>query len=65
MEFYFSFKGIIFASGETVPTANHLIRLYIHEATRVYSDKLINAEDKKTFQQLLKESLRKNIAVSL
>ncbi|XP_060831104.1 dynein beta chain, ciliary-like [Bombus pascuorum] len=46
-------------SGHTVCTR---IRLSVHEATRVYSDKLINAEDKKAFQQLLKESLRKNIS---
>ncbi|XP_076749810.1 dynein beta chain, ciliary-like [Xylocopa sonorina] len=56
------FQGIIFANGDTVPTANHLIKLYVHEATRVYSDKLINSEDKRTFLQLLKESLRKNIS---
>nr|XP_033200758.1 dynein beta chain, ciliary-like isoform X1 [Bombus vancouverensis nearcticus] len=56
------FQGILFAHGETVPTGNHLIRLYVHEATRVYSDKLISAEDVKAFQQLLKESLRKNIS---
>ncbi|XP_031848127.1 dynein beta chain, ciliary [Nomia melanderi] len=56
------FQGILFANGETVPTPNHLIRLYVHEATRVYSDKLINAEDKNTFQQLLKASLLKHIS---
>ncbi|XP_015433748.1 PREDICTED: dynein beta chain, ciliary-like [Dufourea novaeangliae] len=55
------FQGILFANGEAVPTPNHLIRLYVHEAMRVYSDKLVNVEDKNTFQQLLKESLRKNI----
>ncbi|XP_076625371.1 dynein beta chain, ciliary [Colletes latitarsis] len=56
------FQGILFATGETAPTANHLIRLYVHEATRVYSDKLVNSDDKKTFQQLIKESIRKNMA---
>ncbi|CAK9799022.1 Dynein beta chain, ciliary [Anthophora plagiata] len=56
------FQGMLFAHGETVPTTNHLIRLYVHEATRVYSDKLISTEDKKVFQQLLSESLRKNIS---
>ncbi|XP_076235061.1 dynein beta chain, ciliary [Calliopsis andreniformis] len=55
------FQGILFAHGEAVPTANHLVRLFVHEATRVYSDKLINADDKRTFDQLLKESIRKNI----
>ncbi|XP_054000578.1 dynein beta chain, ciliary-like [Hylaeus anthracinus] len=55
------FQGILFANGEAVPTTNHLIRLYVHEALRVYSDKLVSVDDKKTFDQLLKESLRKNI----
>lgn len=64
MKVYFSFKGLLFATGEAVPTANHLIRLYVHESTRVYYDKLINAEDKKIYEQLLKESLRKNIPAS-
>ncbi|XP_076548684.1 dynein beta chain, ciliary isoform X2 [Osmia lignaria lignaria] len=55
------FQGILFANGETVLTPNQLVRLYVHEATRVYADKLVNMEDEKTFDQLLKESLRKNI----
>lgn len=61
---YYSLKGLLFANGEAVPTTNHLLKLYVHEATRVYSDKLIDSEDKQLFQQLLRESLRKNIAVS-
>lgn len=42
---------------------NHLVRLFVHESTRVYSDKLINFEDKKLYEQLLIEILRKNIPV--
>ncbi|XP_078035551.1 dynein beta chain, ciliary-like isoform X3 [Augochlora pura] len=56
------FQGILFANGEAVPSFSNLIRLYVHEATRVYSDKLVNADDKNTFQELLKGSLRKFIS---
>ncbi|XP_043603956.1 dynein axonemal heavy chain 9-like [Bombus pyrosoma] len=60
-------QGILFAHGETVPSGNHLMRLYVHETTRVYSDKLISAEDEKAFQQkyiviLRKESANQNIS---
>ncbi|XP_014471080.1 PREDICTED: dynein beta chain, ciliary-like [Dinoponera quadriceps] len=37
------------------------LRLYAHEATRVYRDKLVNFEDQRMFDRLLLEALRKNI----
>ncbi|XP_046432396.1 dynein beta chain, ciliary-like [Neodiprion fabricii] len=55
------FQGILFANGDAVPFSNGLLRLYTHEATRVYCDKLINFEDKKSFDSLVTEALRKNI----
>ncbi|XP_017887523.2 dynein beta chain, ciliary-like [Ceratina calcarata] len=55
------FQGFLFTTGDTIPTMNHLIRVFVHEATRVYSDKLINMEDKISFTHILKEALRKNI----
>ena len=54
---------MLFANGDTIPNMNSLIRLYVHEASRVYCDKLVNFEDKKIFDQFLREALRKNIPV--
>lgn len=56
-------QGMLFAHGDALPVPSHIVRLYAHEATRVYRDKLVNFEDQKVFDQLLLESLRKNITV--
>ncbi|XP_047352693.1 dynein beta chain, ciliary-like [Vespa velutina] len=55
------FQGILYSTRDTIPMPNHLVRLFVHESTRVYSDKLVNFEDKKIYEQLLIEILRKNI----
>ncbi|XP_018058898.1 PREDICTED: dynein heavy chain 9, axonemal [Atta colombica] len=55
------FQGMLFARGDVLPLPSHVIRLYAHEAMRVYRDKLINFEDQKVFDQLLLKALRKNI----
>lgn len=54
---------MLFSTRDTIPLPNHLVRLFVHESTRVYSDKLVNFEDKKIYEQLLIEILRKNIPV--
>lgn len=58
-------QGMLFARGDALPLPSHIIRLYAHEATRVYRDKLINFEDQRMFDQLLLNALRKNIPVRL
>ncbi|XP_034948410.1 dynein beta chain, ciliary-like [Chelonus insularis] len=55
------FQGYLFANGDTIPNSSAAIRLYVHEANRVYCDKLVNFEDKKIFESLLQDALRKNI----
>ncbi|XP_018352750.1 PREDICTED: dynein heavy chain 9, axonemal-like [Trachymyrmex septentrionalis] len=55
------FQGMLFARGDVLPLPSHIIRLYAHEATRVYRDKLVTFEDQKVFDQLLISALRKNI----
>lgn len=59
------FKGYLFANGDAISNPSTAVRLYVHEATRVYCDKLINFEDKKEFEILLQDALRKNIPVLL
>ncbi|KAG5306381.1 DYHC protein, partial [Pseudoatta argentina] len=55
------FQGMLFARGDVLPLPSHIIRLYAHEAMRVYRDKLVNYDDQKVFDQLLLGALRKNI----
>ena len=40
-----------------------LVRLYLHEAERTYSDKLINRDDMDLFQKILRETMRKSFEV--
>ncbi|XP_053593671.1 dynein beta chain, ciliary [Microplitis demolitor] len=55
------FQGYLFANGDTIPNSTEAIRLYVHEASRVYCDKLVNFEDKSGFEILIHETLKKNI----
>ncbi|XP_077280961.1 dynein beta chain, ciliary [Temnothorax americanus] len=55
------FQGMLFARGDVLPLPSHIIKLYAHEAMRVYRDKLVNVEDQRIFDQLLLSALRKNI----
>lgn len=58
-------QGMLFARGDVLPLPSHVIKLYAHEAMRVYRDKLVNVEDQKIFDRLLLDALRKNIPVRL
>lgn len=54
------FTGILYASHDTCEDINGLARLYIHEATRVYCDKLVNQKDINSFRKLIREVSRKS-----
>lgn len=51
----------MFANGECCPNTNMLIRLYVHEANRVYGDKLVSFEDLDTFNKLVLETVKKGL----
>lgn len=55
------YQGLLFATRDTCPTANDLVRLYIHEATRVYSDKLVDDADIDNFRKLFREIFKKSM----
>lgn len=55
------YQGILFATRETCPEPNDLIRVYIHEANRVYSDKLVDDSDQDTYKKLFREIFKKSI----
>lgn len=50
---------MLFTTGDCIKDLNDLIRVYYHEATRVYGDKLVSSEDFKTFQKLTLDIIRK------
>lgn len=53
------FQGIVFSNRDSCPDPSGLIRLYIHEATRVYSDKLVSQKDIDNFRKLILENTKK------
>lgn len=53
------FQGILFASGDCLPNPMDLIRLWMHEATRVYGDKLVEKKDIDMYNRILTEIVKK------
>lgn len=54
------FQGILFATGDACPDANHLVQLWVHEANRVYCDKLVDRQDIDLFTKLISDTVKKN-----
>ncbi|XP_039757462.1 dynein beta chain, ciliary-like [Pararge aegeria] len=54
------FQGILFTTGDAVKLSSELIRLWLHEATRVYSDKLVDSADNDIFAKLIADTIKKN-----
>ncbi|CAF1257617.1 unnamed protein product, partial [Didymodactylos carnosus] len=54
------FQGILFTTGESIKTTQDLIRLYVHEAERVYGDKLVSIDDIDSFQKIFRDTVKKN-----
>jgi dynein heavy chain len=55
---------MLFASSKDILYPHDLICLYIHEAERTYSDKLINQDDIDLFNKILRETIRKSFEVN-
>lgn len=53
------FQGMLFVNGDGIPTQSDFIRLWMHESTRVYGDKLIDHKDIDTFNKLVVEVVKK------
>lgn len=54
---------MLFAKPDAVKTGTDLIRLYLHESERVYSDKLVDKEDAIMFHKLQREIIKKSLEV--
>ncbi|XP_037911922.1 dynein beta chain, ciliary-like [Hermetia illucens] len=55
------FTGMMYATGDTCPNSDKLLRQWVHEATRVYGDKMVEVNDIKNFNKLLREMVKKGI----
>ena len=58
-------QGMLFAGAEVAKTPVDLIRLWMHEAARVYRDKLVDGADMETYDKLIKDIVKKNFEVGL
>ncbi|XP_041945152.1 dynein heavy chain 1, axonemal isoform X2 [Alosa sapidissima] len=47
------FQGILMAEAIKIETKENLLRLWFHESCRVFQDRLVSAEDRQWFDQLL------------
>ncbi|CAG5122025.1 unnamed protein product [Candidula unifasciata] len=54
------FQGMLFANAECCRTVVNLVRLYFHEAERVYKDKLVDENDIDMYDKFQVEILKKN-----
>lgn len=45
-------QGILFSTADVVKTPMDIIRLWLHEASRVYGDKFIDEKDMETFKKM-------------
>ncbi|XP_039357485.1 dynein heavy chain 17, axonemal isoform X14 [Mauremys reevesii] len=53
------FQGLLFSTAECLKTPVDLVRLWLHEAERVYGDKLIDEKDKESFGRVLAATCKK------
>ncbi|CAE8588678.1 unnamed protein product [Polarella glacialis] len=57
------FQGLLMVKPMHVPTAEAFTRLWYHELSRVFSDRLINSEDKAWFSKVAGEQLKQRFRV--
>ncbi|VDD79742.1 unnamed protein product [Mesocestoides corti] len=54
------FQGLLFSRDECLKAPLDLVRLWIHETERVYSDKMIDTADQTSFKKLLRDFVVKH-----
>ncbi|KAJ3391292.1 hypothetical protein HDU84_006208 [Entophlyctis sp. JEL0112] len=53
------FQGILFSNKETLKEPMDLVRLWLHETTRTYSDKMVEFSDSTQFQKFQQDIVKK------
>lgn len=59
------FQGLLFSTGECLNCSSDLMRLWMHECQRVYSDKLVDDKDSDAFTKIQTDALKKFFDVSV
>ncbi|XP_066570660.1 dynein axonemal heavy chain 11 [Amia ocellicauda] len=54
------FQGILFSSADCLKQSADLIRLWLHESSRVYADKLVESKDSELFHKMLLDAAHKH-----
>lgn len=54
------FQGVLFSSKERVKEPIELVRLFIHETTRTYGDKMVDESDRQQLFKVQQEIIKKN-----
>ncbi len=57
-------QGILFTTPECIKTPVDFVKLWLHEASRVYGDKLIETKDMEQFQNIKADIARTAFEVS-
>lgn len=57
-------QGILFSTIEILRTPLDLVRLWLHEAERVYGDKMVDEKDQETLRRVTMASTKKFFDVS-
>lgn len=58
------FQGMLMADPSKLTNEQDLLRLWYHESARVFSDRLVNDEDRKWFRDLLESKMKDDYDVS-
>ncbi|VVC32244.1 Hypothetical protein CINCED_3A002285 [Cinara cedri] len=56
------FQGLMFATGECITSTSSFIRLWLHETSRIYGDKLTEKKDQETFTKTITEQIKKTFS---
>lgn len=56
-------QGLLFAGPECAKNQSEILRLWVHEAERVYKDKLVDNDDIVLLDKLIREIIKKNYDV--
>ena len=56
------FQGLLTAKQEAIKEPDNLIKLWVHEAERIYGDRLVNAANLATYKQIAGELVSKSFS---
>jgi hypothetical protein len=52
-------QGMLYSTAESITNHTELIRLWMHEASRVYGDKLVDGNDLDNYEKLVLDTIKK------